>query len=176
MVAAICSGCKVAISVAAAEPDIAALALWSPESMGALRAAATGRRRSWGALKTYAIKLTRRETWVKLATGRVRTDMIRNALVRHETRSAREAAEEDRILERFRGYAGRIRFIFGGSDPDAPGSSAAYAAFCTRHGIRHDVYTVPCAGHSFYGLSWEADALDRADAFVRDVSAGQSRF
>ena len=168
IVTAICSGCKVAISAAAADPGIDALALWSPESMGALRAAATGRRKTWHALTTYALKLTRRETWVKIATGRIRADMVKKTLIQHETRSAEEAAEEDRILQRFRGYSGRICFIFGGSDPDAPGSAAAYAAFCSRHGIRYDLHTVPHAGHSFYGLAWEADVLARSAEFMVD--------
>jgi alpha/beta superfamily hydrolase len=173
VVTAICSGCKVAISAAASEPGIDALALWSPESMGALRAAATGRRHTWRALTTYALKLTRRETWIKLATGRIRADMVKKTLLQHETRSAAEAAEEDRILQRFRGYSGRIRFIFGGSDPDAAGSAAAYAAFCARHAIRHDLHTVPHAGHSFYGLAWESDVLTRSAEWILQTAHGE---
>jgi alpha/beta superfamily hydrolase len=172
-VAAICSGCKVAIAVAAAEPGIDALVLWSPEAMGALRAAAAGRRHLWRALTTYALKLTRRETWIKIATGRVRADMVKKTLVRSEIRSAAEAAGEDRILQRFRGYAGRIRFIFGGSDPDAADSAAAFAAFCARHGIRHDLHTVPHAGHSFYGLAWEAEVLDRSAEWILQATQGE---
>ena len=113
IVTAICSGCKVAISAAAADSGIDALALWSPESMGALRAAATGRRKTWHALTTYALKLTRRETWVKLATGRIRADMVKITLARLETRSAAEAADQAfdsarRSVARFRGAGGRM--------------------------------------------------------------------
>ncbi|MBM4164055.1 MAG: alpha/beta fold hydrolase [Lentisphaerae bacterium] len=171
IITAICSGCKVAFC-AAAEPGIDALTLWSPESMGSLRSAATGRRHTWRAIKTYAIKLTRRETWVKLTTGRIRADMVKKTLVHHETRSAAEATEEDRILQHFRRYPGRIRLIFGGSDPDAAGSAAAYAAFCARHSIRHDVHIVPHAGHSFYSLAWESDVLARSESFILHVARG----
>ena len=99
--------------------------------------------------------------------------MVKKSLAKHETRSAAEAAEEDRILQRFRGYAGRIRFIFGGSDPDATGSAAAYAAFCARHAIRHDLHIVPHAGHSFYGLAWESDVLARSAEFVLQTAHGE---
>ncbi len=166
LITAICSGCKVAISAAAAESDIAALALWSAESMGSLRSAATGRRKTWSALRTYALKLTRRETWLKLLKGRIRTDMVKKAIIHHETRSADEAANEDRILHRFRSYTGDLLFVFGGSDPDAPGSAAAYASFCTRHTLRHEVRTIAHAGHSFYSLDWEADVLACTEAFI----------
>ena len=52
VVIAICSGCKVAVTLAADNQNISRLLLWSPESMGSLRSAATGSRKTWGALAT----------------------------------------------------------------------------------------------------------------------------
>lgn len=174
LLVAICSGCKVAVAAAAVEPDLAALALWSAESMGSLRSTATRRRKTRAALKTYALKLTRRETWVKLLTGRVRATMVTKALVSHETRSDQEAKAEDRTLQRFSAYTGDLLFVFGGSDPDAIGSSTAYAAYCRKHGLRHTLKTIPHAGHSFYQLDWESDILAITTTFIHTVVQGAS--
>ena len=153
-VLAICSGCKVAITLAASHPDLDRLILWSAESMGSLRSAATGMRKSAKALKTYLRKLFRPETWKKLLRGQVNTGMVTKALVKHETRSAAEAEQEDAVLKRFRGFRRPILFIFGGSDPDAAGSSQAYARYCTANAIPFTLHTIPHAGHSYYSESW----------------------
>jgi alpha/beta superfamily hydrolase len=165
-IAAICSGCKVALSVAADEPDVARLALWSAESMGSLRAGATGRRKTRDALRAYGRKLLQRETWRKLLRGQVRARMVGRALVQPEVRSAAEARAEDATLGRLRSYRGSILFVYGGSDPDAAGSSAAYDGFCTRHNIAHIRHTVPHAGHSYYGLEWEAEVLRTTEKWL----------
>jgi alpha/beta superfamily hydrolase len=172
---AICSGCKVAITTATTAPDVAELVLWSAESMGSLRASATNRRKTAHALQAYARKLLRPETWRKLLRGQVRTDMVRKALVQHETRSAEEARQEDGVLRSFRAYAGRILFTFGGSDPDAPGSSAAYQAFCARYGIAHTCHTVPHAGHSYYGAEWQRDVIEATARFLSPAGAAASQ-
>jgi hypothetical protein len=140
--------------------------------MGSLRAAGTNRRKTGHALRAYARKLLRFETWRKLLRGQVRTDMVRKALVQHETRSAAEAAHEDVVLRSFRSYRGRMLFTFGGSDPDTPGSSAAYRSFCTRHGIAHNCHIVPHAGHSYYAAEWEREVLEATTGFI-DVPAGR---
>lgn len=158
-VVAICSGCKVAISVAAKEPDIRQLCLWSPEPMGSLRPAATNRRKARATLRAYAVKLLRPETWRKLLTGRVRGAMVGKALLRQETRSADEATREDAVLAQFRGYRGRVFAVFGGGDPEAVGSEAAYAAFFARHGIPCERRTIPRAGHSFYRAEWAEELM-----------------
>jgi len=165
-VAAICSGCKVAVALAARNPDIDRLLLWSAESMGALRSSATGLRKTLGALATYARKLTRPETWRKLLSGRVQTGMVAKALVKHETRSPAEAAWEDGVLKVFRAYRRPILFVFGGSDPDAVGSSRAYKAYCRRNGIPHTLHTIPHAGHSYYGEDWTRELLDISFRFL----------
>jgi len=156
---AICSGCKVAISAAVAEPDVVRLALWSAESMGSLRHTATGSRKRLAVLRAYARKLLRPETWRKLLRGQVRAGMVGKALVQAEVRSPAEARAEDETLLAFRQFRGDILFVFGGSDPDTPGSSQAYTRYCREHGIRHTCHIVPHAGHSYYGAEWEQEVL-----------------
>jgi len=166
-VVAICSGCKVAITLAADTPDLERLLLWSAESMGSLRAASTGLRKTLGALTAYAKKLTRPETWKKIISGKVRTDLVTKALVKHETRSADEARAEDGVLKRFRSFRRPILFVFGGSDPDAVGSSRAYADYCRKNGIPFSLHTVAHAGHSYYGEAWTRELLDVSQRFFR---------
>ena len=163
---AICSGCKVAIGAAAAEPDVARLALWSAESMGSLRNSATGNRKRLATLRAYARKLLRPETWRKLLRGQVHAGMVGKALVQAEVRSPAEARAEDETLRAFRKFRGDILFVFGGSDPDAPGSSQAYARYCREHGIPHTCHTVPHAGHSYYGMAWEQEVLRVTEAWL----------
>lgn len=166
---AICSGCKVAISVAAEATDINAMALWSAESMGSLRTAATGRRKTMHALKTYARKLCQRETWNKLFKGQIQIKMVQKALIQHETRSREEARHEDEILRKFRAFNGNLFFIFGGSDPDAVGSRSAYRDFCQRHRIRFSDLVVPHAGHSYYAMDWEKRVLGETRDFIKQT-------
>ena len=165
-VIAICSACKVAISLAAANPDLDRLLLWSAESMGSLRSAATGLRKTVSALTTYARKLLRPETWKKILSGKVQTGMVTQALVKHETRSADEAKREDTVLRLFRSFRSPILFVFGGSDPDSPGSSRAYADYCRSYKIPHTLHTVAHAGHSYYSEAWTRELIDVSQDFV----------
>lgn len=165
-VAAICSGCKVAIALTSKNQDIAKLLLWSAESMGSLRSSATGLRKTLSALTTYARKLMRPETWKKLLSGKVQAGMVTKALVKHEARSAEEAAWENGVLKAFRSYRNPVLFVFGGSDPDAPGSSRAYAGYCRQQGIPHAVHAIAHAGHSYYGEAWTRELFDRSCRFI----------
>lgn len=166
IVVAICSGCKVAVSLAAANPDLAKLLLWSAESMGSLRSASTGLRKTASALATYARKLLRPETWKKILSGKVQTSLVTQALVKHETRSAEEAQREDAVLKAFRSFRSPILFVFGGSDPDATGSSQAYSAFCQANKIPHTRHTVANAGHSYYSDEWTRELLAVSQRFI----------
>ena len=163
---AICSGCKVAIGAATRHPDIGRLVLWSAEVMGSLRAPGTNLRKTLGALRAYGKKLLRRETWKKLLAGRVQSGMVGKALARHETRSADEARAEDQLLEAFGRFRGRLRFIYGGSDPDAAPAAAAYRRFCRRHRIGFALDVIPHAGHSYYGAGWRHELIGRTLAWL----------
>jgi len=166
VVIAICSGCKVAVTLAANNPSLSRLLLWSPESMGSLRSAATGSRKTWGALATYTRKLLRPETWKKLLSGNVQAGLVAKALVKHETRSAEEALQEDVSLGKFRTFRNPVLLVFGGSDPDAAGSGRAYARYCRTFGIPYDTHTVPHAGHSYYSETWTDELFDVSLRFL----------
>jgi alpha/beta superfamily hydrolase len=168
-VVAICSGCKVAVTLAAANRDIARLVLWSAESMGDLRSSATGLRKTLNMLATYARKLGRPETWKKVLSGKVQTGMVTKALVKQETRSAEEAVRENDVLKRFRAFRNPLLFVFGGSDPDAPGSRRAYARYCARNGIPHELHTIAHAGHSYYGEAWTRELFDVSLGFLENT-------
>ena len=161
-VIAICSGCKVAITLAT-RVDVRHLDLLSAEAMGSLRAKGTNAAKTASALRAYLRKLFRRETWRKIFRGEVRTDMVGKALTRHETRTADEAKAEDAILDHFRAYRGTIAFVYGGSDPDAPGARTGYERFCRRHGLRAFFYLVPNAGHSYYARDWTSRIFELLD-------------
>ncbi|MEI8243863.1 MAG: alpha/beta fold hydrolase [bacterium] len=169
---AICSGCKIAIHAAAAEPDIARLALWSAEAMGSLRGGTAGLPRRLALLRTYARKLLQRETWGKLLRGQVRTGMVGRALVQAEVRTPAEARAEDETLRVFRAFRGSILFVFGGSDPDTPGSSRAYTAYCRTASMPHICHVIPHAGHSYYGMDWEQEVLRVTEAWLEEPAAG----
>ena len=106
------------------------------------------------------------ETWKKILTGKVQTGMVTKALVKHETRSAAEASQEDAVLKRFESFRNPILFIFGGSDPDASGSLAAYTRFCRARQIPHAAQTIPNAGHSFYGADWTRQLCEASARFL----------
>ena len=161
-VIAICSGCKVAITLAT-RVDVRHLDLLSAEAMGSLRAKGTNAAKTASALRSYIRKLFRRETWRKIFRGEVRTDMVGKALAHHETRSADEAKAEDGVLGKCRSYRGTIAFVYGGSDPDAPGAQAGYERFCRKHAIHATFDTVPNAGHSYYALDWTDRVFDLLD-------------
>ena len=167
VVVAICSGCKVALSLAAKRQDISKLVLWSAESMGSLRSSATGLRKTLNALSSYARKLLRPETWKKIISGKVQTRLVTQALVKHETRTAEEARSEDAALKLFRSFRNPILFVFGGSDPDATGSSRAYAAYCRANKIPFIAHTVAHAGHSYYGEEWTRELLNVSQRFLK---------
>ncbi|MDD2599377.1 MAG: alpha/beta fold hydrolase, partial [Kiritimatiellae bacterium] len=168
-VAAICSGCKVAIKLAAAHLDISKLLLLSAESMGSLRSAKTDAHKTKKALLTYLKKLTQLETWKKILSGRVQTKMVTKALVQHESRSDEEAKSEDQTLRMFAQYSNPVHFVFGGSDPDAPGSMQAYTEYCAKHSIPSSLHLIPHAGHSYYSATWSAEVFKTSIEFLTQV-------
>jgi len=172
VVVAICSGCKVALALASRNLGISRLMLWSAESMGSLRSAATGSRKTFTALKTYLLKLARPETWRKILSGKVQAGMVTKALVKHETRTKEEAVWEDGVLGAFAAYRNPVHFVFGGSDPDAAGSRQAYARYCAKHGIPATEHTIPHAGHSYYSEAWTRSLLETSAQKMTQSSNG----
>ena len=92
--------------------------------------------------------------------------MVGKALTAHETRSPEEARAEDRTLKLFRGFKGKILFAYGGSDPDAPGSSKAYQRFCARNHIDATHIQIEHAGHSYYATDWKEELLTKTMGWI----------
>jgi pimeloyl-ACP methyl ester carboxylesterase len=163
----ICSGGKVAVGTASRGMDTVGLILLSAEAMGEMHGTYDGTRKSLVALREYAVKLTRPETWRRLATGKVNTGMVRKALTEHEMPSAEELVDESNILRAFRSYTGSILSIYGAAHPETVHAAGAYRNFFDAHGIDHEMHAVDGANHSFYGLDWEQQVLTRIEAWLR---------
>lgn len=156
----ICSGGKVAIGAACDEPRIRGLVLWSGEALGHLRHAATNRRKTMFALNEYFKKLKSPQTWKKIVSGRINVNGVKKTLTKHETRTAQEAAQEEKILTRFRFYNGAVLLIYGTHDPDTKMAGTNYQSYLKKNGITHEYHAVENANHSFYSLETESRVLD----------------
>jgi pimeloyl-ACP methyl ester carboxylesterase len=162
----ICSGCKVAIATACGDPRVSGLALWSAEPMGPMRNAASKARKSGDALRAYARKLLRPETWRKLVTFRVNLRMVRKAVASQEYAGRTEIEDERLWLERFRSFRGRALFIYGTNDPETATARAAYASLCRHARIPFNLHGIEGANHSFYSLAWERQVIELTDRWI----------
>jgi pimeloyl-ACP methyl ester carboxylesterase len=167
--AAICSGSKVALTLASREPAFTRLLLWSAETMGHLRATNTDQRKTRAMLAVYARKLLRPETWRKLLTGRVQHSMVRKALAEHETRSNNEARSEDQTLRALARKKADVMLIYGASDPDTALSLPAYKNWFLSNGFGVQTHTVPDANHSYYAIDWQSEVLDISQQWLHNV-------
>jgi pimeloyl-ACP methyl ester carboxylesterase len=166
----ICSGAEVAIGAALSDPSIDGMALWSaPMVVEADRdAAERRRRRSSAALKEYAKKLLRAQTWRKILRGEVRTDMVRRAVsgmdLPTEQRSARQLAFD--WAGQFALFHGGILFIYGSKDPTTPQAIASYKALCSGENIEAEFRIIEGANHGFYSSQWESQVFDTTLAWI----------
>jgi pimeloyl-ACP methyl ester carboxylesterase len=162
----ICSGGKVAVGAAVADPRVNHLALWSAEPMGAMRDRASLKRKSVAALRSYGRKLLRAETWRKLITFRVNMKMVGKAVASREVAGHSEIEDEKRWLKSFLSYKGRALFIYGSNDPETVAAKAGYLPLCRQAGIPHACHDVAGANHSFYSLAWEREVLNTTEAWL----------
>jgi dienelactone hydrolase len=157
----ICSGGEVAIGAGVQRELIDAMALWSVPIVAAEPGRQRPKSRTWHHLKEYGRKLLRPETWRKIVTGNVRTDMVKKALV---DGGAYETPEDNVKLgidwhERFTTFPGPILFIYGGNDPATEKSIAHYRDLCAAGGVKSDFHVVEGANHAFYSLAWEREVI-----------------
>lgn len=167
----ICSGGKVAIGTAVAEPRVRGLVLWSGEALGPLRSVETNRRKRAFALRAYLAKLMHPATWRKILTGRVNVRAVNQAVFRPESPSEVEARQEAEILRRFRAWRGTVLLVYGANDPDTALAGARYRAFCAAQALPHHYHEIAEANHSFYSLAWEQQVLDQTADWLRQASA-----
>lgn len=162
----LCSGGKVAVGTAAGDTRVAGLALWSAEPMGPMRASASGPGKTAHALRAYARKLLRLETWRKLLTLRVNIRMVGRAVANPDVASRDEIRDETLWLNRLSGFRGPALLVYGANDPETRVAGPGYATLFRRAGIRHDVHEVAGANHSFYSLAWEQEVMDVTETWI----------
>lgn len=156
----ICSGAKVAMGAAAMHSGIDGLILLSHELMGDLRKdSGVGQRKSASTFRTYLSKLTRRETWKKILTGRVNTRMVKKAMFEHEAPDAAELVVETDWLTRLASFSGPLLFVYGSNDPSTVPAMDRYQPYCSTHGLQGTFHVVPDANHSFYSIAWEREVV-----------------
>ncbi len=156
-----CSGSEVAIGAAPLIEQMDSLVLWSAPIVGGERSAAQRAKRRH-ILSQYLAKLFRWETWAKLVGGRLRVDMIRNALVGGGKGAGEEGAEIDKRIDwlrQFAQFSGERLFIYGGNDPTGPASVEHYRHLTGQ--AEHDFHNhiVEGSNHAFYSLAWEEEVI-----------------
>ncbi len=156
-----CSGGEVAIGAGVLREVIDSLLLWSVPMVALEEGRQRPESRTWHNLKEYARKLLRPETWRKILTGSVRTDMVRKALFEG---GAYETPEENVKLgidwyDRFTRFRGAMLFVYGGNDPSAEPSIAHYRSLCEEADIPAEFQVVSGSNHAFYSLAWEQEVI-----------------
>ena len=160
----VCSGGEVALGAGTTIPQVDSMLLWSVPQVAADRVHAD-RAKRWDILRTYLLKLFRRETWQKLFSGALNFAMIRKALVRGGKGEGEESTEEDKGIDwrrRFIEFRGEILYIYGSNDPTTPDCLAHYERLSGEAGRAFPHYIVEGANHSFYSLGWEREVLDHS--------------
>ena len=92
------------------------------------------------------------------------TGAVEDALAALAVRAQRDLVSPDMARQITQARAGSL--IFGGSDPDASGSRAAYERYCRTHGIPHQTRLIAHAGHSYYGEAWTHELFEQTLAFL----------
>ncbi len=156
-----CSGSEVAIGAATLDERIDSLVLWSAPIVAGDRAQAdAAKRRSIYA--TYVAKLFRRDTWSKLAGGRLQPGMILRAITRGGKGAGEEGVASDREIDwyrRFVDFAGEVLFIYGGNDPTTQSALEHYGELSRVAGRDLNQHVIQGANHAFYSLGWEREVM-----------------
>jgi pimeloyl-ACP methyl ester carboxylesterase len=171
-----CSGSEVAIGAGPLHPAISAQVLWSAPIVAGDRAR-TDRAKQRNVISQYAAKVLRRETWTKLARGRLQTEQILKVL-RGGGKGAGEAgAASDQgldWLQRFSAFHGPRLFVYGGNDPTTDGCVAHYEALCQEVGQEFRLQTIEGANHAFYSLAWEDEVIETSLTWLRQQALSEA--
>jgi pimeloyl-ACP methyl ester carboxylesterase len=157
-----CSGSEVAIGAATLDPRIDSLVLWSAPIVAGDRAQADAAKRR-SIYSSYLSKLFRRETWAKLAGGRLQPRMILRALTRGGKGAGEEGAASDREIDwydRFVSFPGEVLFIYGSNDPTTGSALEHYGELSRQAGRPLNAHVVEGANHAFYSLGWEREVME----------------
>ena len=166
----ICSGGNVAIGAATLREDVSRIVAWSTLPFQPHRSRGMDVKRTSHFAAEYVKKIFRAETWRKIVSGAVNYRMIRKVLFGHyvrtdpEGRNPKDSARD--IMEAFAQYRGRVRFIYGGADPEAAAARAHYDAFCREHGVAADYVSIEGANHNYYSLEWKRQVIEKTAEWV----------
>jgi len=155
----ICSGSKVAIATTTQCDSVTNLVLWSPEPLGSMRTSTTAFQHVLSRTGEYFRKLRDLSTWKKLLTGKINLKLVRRAIVPSEQPDKDEKSQEDKWLEQFKNYQGRVLIVYGGKDVPTVNAVPKYASFFRQHGILYSTHRVAKSNHSFYSIDWEREVL-----------------
>jgi pimeloyl-ACP methyl ester carboxylesterase len=167
----ICSGANVALGLASLRPaEVASVLAFSVLPFQPARAATFDRRRRWKNFKQYAAKALRPSTWLKLIRGDVNVGRVKENLTttekpREGERNLRDSARD--IERELLAWKGRVLFIWGGGDGEAPPSRAHYEKLHAA-GLGREArwQVIPGANHNFYAQAWREELARQVTAFV----------
>lgn len=166
----ICSGGNVAIGAATLRDDVSRIVAWSTLPFQPHRSRAMDVKKTSHFALEYMKKVFRAETWRKLIAGGVNYRMVGKALFGHyvrtdpEGRNPKDSARD--IMEAFSKYRGRVRFIYGGADPEASAAKEHYDVFCRDHALPADYVFVAGANHNYYSLDWKRQVVEKTVEWV----------
>jgi len=171
-----CSGGNVALAAAALGEGVGGVVAWSTYPFQEQRRGVQDAKRTGHFLKVYLAKALRAATWRKLLRGGVNFAGVRAALFGHYRRGEGAPRDLQRsrqdLLGRLAGYGGRLLFVYGGRDPEAPGAEKVFRAFCGGQGIPAEFHTVAEANHNFYSLAWKREAIEASCGWLERVLIG----
>ncbi|MBI2298524.1 MAG: alpha/beta fold hydrolase [Armatimonadetes bacterium] len=168
----VCSGGEVALGASLSDPRIDSLALWSSPIFSGEFTLARQARRGRKALLGYVRKLFLPETWSKLLRGQLNWRLIGRAV--SGGRSSEDAAVEDKApdtatqMTAFEAFAGRLLFVYGGSDPEAGPAWAFYREFLERTGKPYEYHEVAGSNHNFYSVGWKQEVIGTTLNWLRE--------
>lgn len=175
--AGICSGARLALFYAQSGvyPIAHVIELSSPVLRQEEVQSAVAANQAKHTLYLYIHKLFRRDTWLKLSSGEVHFKAVcRNlgcpvyrflsSMKKQRTTGASGGISGGGVQgekKPFAGLNGQVLLVHGGKDPETQLALSQIRALLTRHAVAYDVHVVKNANHSFYGLHWEQEIIEK---------------
>ncbi len=119
-------------------------------------------------LNLYLEKLKERSVWNRIFRGEINYRQIFRIIfssvpdLLHGGTPKRNLSGiplQKKSAERFKHFRGDMLFIYGGRDPEAEPSLLQIKHLTTRFSVRHTIYKIEKANHSFYAREWENEII-----------------
>ena len=168
----LCSGCEIA--VAAADDSFAGALLWSAPVFAALPSGARQSKKRAENLKRYARKLLNPATYLKVLRGEVDKGAVAKAMA-GQGGAAHKNVESNQSgslppgfrrarLEAWKRFDKPILQVYGSADPIVDEARNWYR----EHSFQApEVLVIEGANHSFYGLEWERDVIEKTMEWLK---------